>query len=459
MQLSRENILQQAPDLASVKAANGLLSISKWQSLGANEQALWGECKGSGKNPYQVQMDISGSAFRCSCPSRKFPCKHGLALALLWIDQNKGFTESELPGWVSEWLQSRQQRAEKQEQKKAAAADKPAEPIDPEAASKRLAKRLQRMTAGMEELERWMQDHIAHGLAQLGHESDIFKPLAARMVDAQLPGLAFRLRQLEGLPGSAPLHGLDWPARLLGALGQIQIMIDAFRRRESLPPAVLSDLYTALGLTPDKDEVLASGEVCEDQWLVLGQSFVEEERLWVRHVWLYAQKQARYALLLDYSHGGKRFEQPYLTGLSYQAKLVFYPGARPLRALVAEPPTLNNTAGPLPRTSSEEAWAHLAQSLSASPWQWPQPFLLNAASLERTENERWALRILDAPEGERTLALQLDDTNGWQLMALSGAHPLVIFGEWHHTALQQALKPLAAWQNGLLIWSLQEQAE
>jgi uncharacterized Zn finger protein len=28
-----------------------------------------------------VSVDLSGPAFRCTCPSRKFPCKHGLALS------------------------------------------------------------------------------------------------------------------------------------------------------------------------------------------------------------------------------------------------------------------------------------------------------------------------------------------------------------------------------------------
>ena len=41
--------------------------------------------RGAGKTPYQVSVDLTGPAFRCSCPSRKFPCKHGLALLLLWV--------------------------------------------------------------------------------------------------------------------------------------------------------------------------------------------------------------------------------------------------------------------------------------------------------------------------------------------------------------------------------------
>ena len=70
-------------DTASAKAAKGLVVPAKWPTLGASEAALWGECQGSGSKPYQVQIDPSEPAFRCTCPSRKFPCKHGLALMLL----------------------------------------------------------------------------------------------------------------------------------------------------------------------------------------------------------------------------------------------------------------------------------------------------------------------------------------------------------------------------------------
>jgi hypothetical protein len=79
-----EQILKLAPDAVSAKAAQGLLAPKKWTSLGANESVLWGACQGSGANPYQTQIDLAEPAFKCSCPSRKFPCKHGLALFLLF---------------------------------------------------------------------------------------------------------------------------------------------------------------------------------------------------------------------------------------------------------------------------------------------------------------------------------------------------------------------------------------
>jgi hypothetical protein len=106
--LTRDQVLALAPDSASAKAAGGLLGDGQWPNLGVDGEALWGECKGSGAKPYQTQVDLSALVTRCSCPSRKFPCKHALALLLMHAQgQPRLATPSEPPAWVSEWLASR----------------------------------------------------------------------------------------------------------------------------------------------------------------------------------------------------------------------------------------------------------------------------------------------------------------------------------------------------------------
>ncbi|MGH3171654.1 MAG: SWIM zinc finger family protein, partial [Trebonia sp.] len=68
-----------APDGSSARAARGLAKAAPWTGTGATDDAVWGLCQGSGANPYQTVVDLTGPAYKCSCPSRKFPCKHGLA--------------------------------------------------------------------------------------------------------------------------------------------------------------------------------------------------------------------------------------------------------------------------------------------------------------------------------------------------------------------------------------------
>ena len=69
MDITVDAVLAMAPDEASVKAARGLASPGKWQTLGFDDAAAWGLCQGSGSKPYQVRVDFSGPACSCSCPS------------------------------------------------------------------------------------------------------------------------------------------------------------------------------------------------------------------------------------------------------------------------------------------------------------------------------------------------------------------------------------------------------
>ena len=315
MYLSAQEVLKLSPDEASAKAAKGLVMPGKWPSLHHDDEAVWGECQGSGSKPYQVQVDQSGPTFRCTCPSRKFPCKHGLALLLLRAQHPDCFAIAEQPAWVSEWLESRRKRVEKQAAKAVespAEGDNAAKPApDPAAAARREASRLEQMAAGLADLERWLGDRLRQGLAQLPNQPALWNELATRMVDAKLPGIAYRLRRIGGWVN----RGEQWPARVLGGLGQLQILIDAFRRLESLPASVQADVRTALGITVDRDTVLKSGERIADDWLVLGQCVEEESRLWSRRVWLRGGQSGRMALLLDHAHGIRRFNQNYVTSV------------------------------------------------------------------------------------------------------------------------------------------------
>src|SRR5580700_7173301 len=81
---SVEQVMALAPDGAVLKAGQQLAVGDAWSAAGCDERAVWGSCRGSARHPYQVLCDQTGPAFKCSCPSRKFPCKHALGLLLLW---------------------------------------------------------------------------------------------------------------------------------------------------------------------------------------------------------------------------------------------------------------------------------------------------------------------------------------------------------------------------------------
>ena len=85
MAIDLKAIEQLATDQSSLKAAAGLAKPAKWSGVGASHDGalVWGECAGSGANPYRVMADLRDLGNKCTCPSRKFPCKH--VLGLLWM--------------------------------------------------------------------------------------------------------------------------------------------------------------------------------------------------------------------------------------------------------------------------------------------------------------------------------------------------------------------------------------
>ena len=138
-----EQVLGLASDPASAKAGQAQARTAKWPETGASERAVWGLCQGSGKQPYQTTVDLSGPAYKCSCPSRKFPCKHALGLLLLWAAGE--VRPGDEPEWVTSWVDQRAARAERPERK-------PGEVADPLAAQQRASRRADRVSAGMAEL-------------------------------------------------------------------------------------------------------------------------------------------------------------------------------------------------------------------------------------------------------------------------------------------------------------------
>ncbi|HMW55639.1 MAG TPA: SWIM zinc finger family protein [Accumulibacter sp.] len=432
--IGAEAVLALAPDASSATAARALVMPARWPVLGANDVAVWGACQGSGSKPYQTQVDITGATpvFRCSCPSRKFPCKHALALLLLRARQEELFTQTDAPAWVSEWLSTRAGKERKKEEKQRAEATTP---VDPEIAGqrdlKRQAQRWSRIEGAATELQAWLYDQIGRGLGAIGDEQlGGWHTMAARMVDAQAAGLASRVREA----AHGIRRGTDWPERLLHRLGLLYLLCAAIRRRADLSPEMQAELRTIAGWPYDKSEVLSTGKRLADQWTVLGQIREEnEDHLTELRVWLHGRNSGRRALLLEHAFAGKGFEQSWLNGSTVEATLAYFPGTSMLRALVAEVTASVQTRWPDSTSSAE--WRTVAERVASSPWVRLHPMVLPAAVPLRAGDQTFLM-----VEGQ-TVALHLGDADTWRLLAYSGGHPLVMMGEWDGLAL----RPLSAW--------------
>lgn len=437
MPLTTEAVLALAPDAASAKAALGLVRPSQWPLLGADDAALWGECQGSGSKPYQTQVDLAGPAFRCSCPSRKFPCKHGLALMLMRAQQPASFGRNAAPAWVTEWLGGRAEKAEKHAEKQAAkAVDTP--PADPAAADKREAQRWQRIEAAAQDLQRWLADQIARGLGALDDTAlQNWATMARRMVDAQAPGLGQRVQAA----AVGVRRGTDWPEQTLQRLGLLQLACEGLSRRSLLKPGEQADLRMVAGWPMDRDEVLADGPRQADCWTVLGCVTEErDDRLMERRTWLHGERSGRRALLLDHAFGGRGFDQAWVTGSAVEATLAFFPSGSGLRALLAD--GAMQAAARRPVTQAADEFLAVAQRVAGCPWVSLHPMLLTQAVPLRHDG-----RLLVLVDG-RALPLTLRDADAWTLLAISGGHALDLAGEWDG----QCFAPLTAWSSGSVQW-------
>ncbi|WP_374065083.1 SWIM zinc finger family protein [Actinokineospora auranticolor] len=427
---SAERVIGLAPDAASAKAGRGLATAAKWADTGASEDALWGHCQGSGKKPYQACVELAEPAYRCTCPSRKFPCKHVLGLMLLWSAGAVAAAEEE-PEWVGSWLESRAGRAERARQRAESAG-----PRDEKAAAKRADERLTRVRSGAAELREWLTDRLGAGLGGL-RGGDELRTVAARMVDAQAPGLASGLRRAAALADAR--RGA--PQALLGELSMLFLLADSVSRLDELPAELVETVRTRLGFPVDTARVLESGERVSDDWLVVGVSDEENDGLVTRRAWLRGERSDRTAVVLAFAPPGRPLDGSLPTGHVVSAELAFHPGVPPLRASVvdrAEP-----VLAPEPRgVAVDGALDGYARALAADPWTDRVPVVL-ARVVPTRHGESWALSDED---GKQALPL-VSTVDPWPLLALAATGPVTVAAEWGATGLH----PLTCWHDGRVI--------
>lgn len=458
-----ETVLGLAPDAASRAAAGRLSAPGPWADEGAGDDAVWGLCEGSGSGPYRVVVDVRGPAYSCSCPSRKLPCKHALGLLLRWA--GGGTAAGPVPGWAGEWLADRRERAARrasgkgQDGASSGDADGAAEAADAgqraqqrtQQRTQQRAQRLRRMAAGATELEQRLADLLRDGLAS-APLAGAWEETAARMVDAQAPGLAARARELGALPAS----GAGWPARMLAECALLHLLDQAFLRLDELPEPLAATVRSRVGLTVDSARLLREGTV-RDSWLVLAQEDADDARLTTRRIWLYGEATARMALLLSYGAAGRAPEVSLPTGLVLDAELAFHPGAYPLRVALGQvhagPRAAEGAEGgdgaSMPAgLGVERAVAAYGDALRADPWLDAVPVLLTeVVPVPETGDAGWQLAAAD---GGAAVPLHPGSAGGpgaWQLLAVSGGGPVAVFGELGHAGF----RPLTTWSAGTAV--------
>jgi len=303
-----------------------------------------------------------------------------------------------------------------------------------------MAGRAARIGAGMEELDLWLRDLVRQGLASA--QSRPFRywdDVAARMVDAQAPGVGSQVRRMAGIVRS----GDGWPGRLLVQAGRLHLLAQAWSRFDSLPAEIQADLRTVAGWSWTSEEVLAAGPPLRDRWQVVARTVVDEERFRIQRTWLVGTTTARSALIVDFVAPSAPLPGGLVVGTEIDAGLAFFPGSWPQRALVS---SVHGEAGSigewLGSATLDGALATNASALAANPWL-DRVLLMVSDVVPLEKDDGWWAR----DTAGAVVRLQLEDDGWWTLVAVSGGRPVGLAGEWQ----DGALRPLSVWADRRLV--------
>jgi hypothetical protein len=278
----------------------------------------------------------------------------------------------------------------------------------------------------MTELRRWLDDQVRQGLAG-GRRS--FETMAARLVDAQAPTAANAVRRLGFYAGVGP----NWADRLLGELSLLSLLVSGYERLADLPPELAATVRSRIGFQVAADDVLAGPRVA-DRWQVLGQVETDDGALTTRRTWLHASAHDRFALVLSFAAAGQTMVDSLMPGTEFRGELAFYPGAAPLRALVASRDSAAERFGsPDGAKPLVDALAGWSSTVAAEPWRYDAPVLLEDV---RPTDDGWLVDTTGA-----SLPLAPGHREPWWLLAAAGGRPATVAAEWSPSGL----RPLAAW--------------
>jgi hypothetical protein len=447
-------VLALAPDAAVAGAARRVAVPAEWSGLGCDAGAVWGLFHGSGAEPYQVGVDLTGPVALCTCPSRKRPCKHAVALLLLWSAEHVA-TGGHAPAPLGTWLVARARRDPAAPPEAAREADpEPPEPAltptrrrtgrraddthgpapgPPGPGDQRAAERAARVAAGLLELDRWLADSVRGGLtAPALADRAAWELVAARLVDAQAGSLANRVLRVAELVGAS----VAWHEQVLAELGVLHLLAEAGRRLPSLPDDLADAVRQALGFTVRQATVLDTPPET-DRWIVAGRSDTLEDRIVVRRLWLRGAETRAWALVLSFAAWGQSLPDRVAPGAVMHGDLHRYPGRRELRCLVGrvlDPPALLSPPVAPGAPSQAPGVPPAATSLAGACDE------VGAALAEVPWLERWPVVVYAAPTLVRGRWVLTDHTGSLPLtgppslvptlVAVSGGAPVRITAEW-----------------------------
>lgn len=242
-----------APNADAAKNGRALVLKNKFLRLHhSSDETLWfGQCQGSGKAPYLCSADFAvpeKPVYRCTCPSRQFPCKHALGL-LYAMAEGKAFTSAEVP----EELAVKREKVTKRAEKRKTDAERPVK-VNKAA----LAKKVKAQLDGIDLLEKLTRDVVRLGIGTMNAKTAReLEEQAKQLGNAYLPGAQAALHNYTKLFHTAEGEertGAGREAAFSEALDQLCRLHALVRKGRAYLQARLDDPE----LAPETDRAIAA---------------------------------------------------------------------------------------------------------------------------------------------------------------------------------------------------------
>ncbi|WP_379133639.1 SWIM zinc finger family protein [Paenibacillus sp. sgz500958] len=191
-----------APNAVAIKNGQGLVRKKSFIQLNRTDDGslLFGLCSGSGKTPYECSVDFiapESPVFRCSCPSRQFPCKHTLGLMYAYAE-GQDFTVATVP----EDIAAKREKAGKREESKSQLADD-VENKPKKVNKSALKKKINTQLEGLDLLEKLVLSLVRSGLSTIDSKTlKMINEHVKQMGNYYLSGAQIELRRLVLLLGN-----------------------------------------------------------------------------------------------------------------------------------------------------------------------------------------------------------------------------------------------------------------
>ena len=422
---TEENIQKLAPKPNAFIAGKKLANVSKWEFFAKSDRSIWGNVKGSGKNPYKVQIDLQELAYKCTCPSRQFPCKHSLALLLLYARENQKFKIEKEPDYVTEWLDKRKVRATKvdKEEKELSEEDKKKRASSK---AKRDGERADFVASGVNDLSLWLKDMVRLGLLTLPtKEPAYFESMAKKMVDAKAPGLAGWVRAFHNLNYR---DKSAWQDEAIAIVGKLNLLLQSFNNMESSDELMSNTIKSHLGYTFKTKDILANPttKIQKDKWLVLGSTKEEGDDLTIHRTWLHGLESNQSAIILVFeSKFSNMTTVPLMDGSVIEAALAFYPDTAPHRAIIQKQNGVQKELPIIPQFNKnwKEQHTQKVAFLKANPWASNRSYIIESVQIIG-DGKKWLL--VDVDNNYKIISKFYDEEKIMSILLMSNNKPVDI---------------------------------